>query len=525
MTIIAPSRRQIWIGGLALAGASALPWRALAQTPDGPFTLGVASGDPAPDGFVIWTRLAPDPLAEDGLGGLSSPVKVRWFVYADGGTGAPLAQGDIETSPLSAHSVHVEVSGLMPDRFYTYHFEALGARSQMGRARTLPLPTAKATRLKLVYASCSHYEKGWFSAYRHMADEDPDYSVFLGDYIYEYSYKKADGLVRRHEQLGDVRTLAQFRRRYALYHMDRDLQTLHARTTSIVTWDDHEVQNDYGGFLSEYMDDDVNMPAIRQAAYQAFYEAMPVRRTSRLIGTHVDLYRAFRFGNLADITVLDGRQYRSPAACPVDGMRKGHIVTDACLDRLDPKRSMLGFAQEKWLFNRFARSDTTWNIIAQDLLVASFTQSGKDRQGHDVIGHWTDGWDGYPATRDRLLAAMQHTRLKNPVMLGGDIHSFWATELKADFNNPRSATVATEFVGTSITSDGPPRQPFADRLPENPHVKYFNSGTHGYVVAEATPKAMSVRFQAISDRTDPNATVATERAFIVENGHPGVVMS
>ncbi|MDI7775836.1 alkaline phosphatase D family protein [Asticcacaulis sp. EMRT-3] len=525
MTLITPSRRQFLTGGLTVPCVAALPLCSLAQGALGPFTLGVASGDPASDGFVIWTRLAPDPLAPDGLGGMTTPTKVRWFVYDDEAMSRPVAQGEISTSPLAAHAVHVEVAGLKPDRFYNYRFEALGARSATGRARTLPLPSAKPQRLKLAYASCSHYEKGWFSAYRHMADEDPDYSVFLGDYIYEYSYKKPDGLVRHHEQIGDVRTLSEFRRRYALYRLDADLQALHARTTSLITWDDHEVQNDYGGFLSEYMDDDVNMLSIRQAAYQAFYEMMPLRRTSRLIGTHVHLYKAFRFGDLADITLLDGRQYRSPAACPVNGVRKGHVVTDACIDRLDPKRSMLGIQQEAWLYDRFAKSHTTWNIIAQDLLVASFTQTGRDKAGNTIVGHWTDGWDGYPATRDRLLAAIQSTRLKNPVMLGGDIHSFWATDLKADFSNPNSATIATEFVGTSVTSDGPPRKAFADRLPENPHIKYFNSGTHGYVVAEVTPQQMAVRFRAISDRADPNATVATERAFTVENGRAGVIMA
>ncbi len=508
-------------GGLSLAlAASALRVHAETQAP---FTLGVASGDPSPDGFVIWTRIAPDPLAADGLGGVVCPVTVKWSVYADEAMTLVAASGVVTTAPALAHTVHVEVEGLKPDRFYWYRFEAQGVRSAPGRGRTMPMPNAATERLNLVFASCSHYEKGYFSAYRHMAAENPDFVMFLGDYIYEYSYRKpSDRIVRRHERDDEVRDLAGYRNRYALYRTDPDLQALHACTSCLMTWDDHEVQNDYGGFLSQNINEDVGMVARRLAAYQAFYENMPLRRSSRLIGTHLDLYKGYRFGHLAEITMLDGRQYRSPQSCPVGNRRSAHVVTDACTDRIDPSRSMLGFAQEQWLYDRFAKSQATWNILGQDLLVASFTQKGRDAYNNPIVGHWTDGWDGYPATRDRLLAAMQHTRLKNPVMLGGDIHSYWATELKGTRD---VATVATEFVGTSITADAPPYQPFADMLPQNPHIKYFNSRTHGYVSVTVEPSQMTTRFRAISDREDPNATVSTEVAFAVENGRAKLVQT
>ncbi|ESQ94654.1 alkaline phosphatase D family protein [Asticcacaulis benevestitus] len=516
------TRRHALLGGVSALLSTTVAHAAPLAPAQKPFGLGVASGDPSADGFVIWTRIAPDPLAPDGLGGLTAPATVKWCVYHDAALTKPALSGEVTTHPETAHSVHVEVAGLRPDRFYWYRFEAMGVQSPAGRARTLPLENASPAVLKLVFASCSHYEKGYFSAYRHMAAENPDFVLFLGDYIYEYSYKDTSKLVRQHERKDEVTDLAGYRNRYALYHMDADLQTLHASTSCLMTWDDHEVQNDYGGFLSQYMKDDSGMVARRMAAYQAYYENMPLRRSSRLIGTRLDLYKGYRFGALAEINMLDGRQYRSAAACPVGDSRKGHVVDDSCLDRLDPKRSMLGFTQEAWLFDRFRKSRATWNILGQDLLATSLLQSGKDKDKNPIVGHWTDGWDGYPATRDRLIKAMQGTKLKNPVMLGGDIHSYWATELKADFRDPESRTIASEFVCTSVTADMPPYKAFADMLPQNPQVKYFNSRTNGYVAVEVTPKRLMSRFMAISDRTDPNATVSTEIAFAVEAGNATV---
>ncbi len=518
MPQLATTRRHALLGGLsAILFASAARAQSAASAP---FTHGVASGDPASDGFVLWTRLAPDPLALDGLGGMTAPAVVTWTVYSDEALQKPVMTGKATTSPDTAHTIHAEVHGLKPDRIYWYRFEAMGGQSRVGKARTLPLPDAKPQSLSIAFASCSHYELGYFSAYRHMAAENADFIMFLGDYIYEFSYKPDKKVVRRHERPDDIRNLAAYRNRYALYHLDPDLQALRASATSLVTWDDHEVQNDYGGVLSQYMKDDINMVALRMAAYQAFYEATPLRSTSRLVGSHLDLYKGYRFGTLAEINMLDGRQYRSPAACPNGDSRKGHVVTDACTDRVDPKRSMLGFAQEKWLYDRFAKSHATWNLIGQDLLVAEYYQKGKDKDKNAIFGHYTDAWDGYPATRDRVLQAMQTARLKNPVMLGGDIHSFWANDLKATRDGP---TIATEFVGTSITSDNPPEADFLETLTENPHVRYFSAHSHGYAVVTATPDHLDVRFQAISDRADPKATVATERHFVVETGKPGVI--
>ena len=237
MTSAILTRRSMLLGGLA---AAALARPAFAQS-QSPFSMGVASGDPASDGFVLWTRLAPDPLALDGQGGMTAPGAVKWTVYGDEALQKPVLTGEATTSPLTAHTLHVEVAGLKPDRFYWYRFEAQGAQSRTGRARTLPLATARPGQLKIAFASCSHYELGYFSAYRHMAAENPDFVMYLGDYIYEYSYKPDKAVVRRQERQDNIRDLPAYRNRYATHHLDEDLQALRATTTALMTWDDHEV--------------------------------------------------------------------------------------------------------------------------------------------------------------------------------------------------------------------------------------------------------------------------------------------
>ena len=231
------------------------------------------------------------------------------------------------------------------------------------------------------------------------------------------------------------------------------------------------------------------------------------------------LYDRFRFGNLMTFTALDGRQYRSKQPCELPKTRRGHVAPDSCTDRTDEKRTLLGYDQERWLFEGFKGSATAWNVLAQGQLVAQLRQRGQD----GVAGHWTEGWDGYPAGRRRMLDAIAATRLSNPVFIGGDIHSFWTTDLKADFGNPSSATVATEFVGTSVTSGGPLYELLAQALPDNPHVRFFESRHRGYVSVDVTPDRMETRFQVISDRRDPNATLSTLKRFVVESGKPGAV--
>ncbi|MBV6846471.1 alkaline phosphatase D family protein [Xanthomonas campestris pv. paulliniae] len=517
-----PSRRRILIAGAGLAAAGLLSPFARASGTADPFTLGVAAGDPLADGFVLWTRLAPRPLDPDGRGGLRAAVPVRWQVASDPQMRTIVRQGETVASPVWGHAVHVELTGLAADRPYWYCFQALGAHSPIGTARTLPAAHRTPDAARFGFVSCSHWELGYFSAYRHLAAEQPDLVFFLGDYIYEYSNhgEAAHKIVRPHGS-GECLDLAGYRNRYALYRTDPDLQALHAGSACVATWDDHEVQNDYANRWSQ----DPSIPvdtflARRAAAYRAFYEHFPLRARHRPHGADMRIYRSFDYGQLARFYVLDGRQYRSEQPCPqANGWRGGHVVADSCRQRTDPQRTMLGWEQERWLHGGFAQSPARWNVIAQDLLVAPMRQAGRD----GVVGHWTDGWDGYPATRERMLDAIAKTRLRNPVFWGGDIHSYWVTDLKADPADDASATLATEFVGTSITSDGQSNDELHATMAANPHVHYVDGQTRGYVSVTLTPGQMETRLQGISDRRDRNATVSTTKRFVVEDGRPGAV--
>ena len=500
----------------AAGGLAAPAFGARAATSDTPFTLGVASGCPRPDGFVLWTRLAPDPLAADGAGGLRGDVPVTWEIAADDRMARVVQRGVATARDRLAHSIHIEATALQPNRPYWYRFTAAGHQSPIGRARTAPRPEMDLQRLRFAFASCSHWEAGYFSAYRHMAAEAPDLVLFLGDYFYEGD--EGGQKVRAHDGPEPV-DLAGYRKRHALYKTDPDLQALHAAAPCLATWDDHEVENDYADRWSAHPETD---PAAflrrRAAAYQAYYEHMPLPRSAIPRGPDMRVYDRFTFGRLAEFNVLDGRQYRDMEACPAPTGRGGRVVADSCTERTDPRRSMLGSAQEGWLTDGFKQSHSRWNLMAQDVLVAQLLQ--KDAKT-GLIGHHTDSWDGYAACRGRVLDAIDRSGLANPIFFGGDIHSFWTTDLKADFDDPRSKTIATEFVGTSITSDGVDYDLFAQMLPRNPHVRFFESRYRGYVAVDLTPKRMEVKFQAISDRRDPAATVSTLRSFVVEDGRAG----
>lgn len=516
-------RRRI-LTGLAVGSAFAIlsPFARSAGV-DYPFTLGVASGDPLPDGFVIWTRLAPLFNAADGGGGLSRAVPVRWRVASDAAMTRIVRQGEVMASARFAHSVHVEVAGLEAGRPYWYQFDGLGAQSPVGQARTAP-PLHASVAARVGFVSCSHWERGYFSAYRHLAAEQPDLVFFLGDYIYDSSYAPSSGKVIRSHGSGNAVSLSDYRNRYALYKTDPDLQALHAAAPSVATWDDHEVQNDYANQWSQ----DPKIPVAqfllqRAAAYQAYYEHMPLRASSLPKGADMRIYRRLDYGQLARFHVLDGRQYRSEQPCiPANRSHQGHLADNLCHDLRDPGRSMLGWQQEAWLDQGFAQSQAQWNVIAQDLLVAPLIQ--RDLTDHKP-GRWTDGWDGYMANRARMLASIQRNRVKNPVFWGGDIHSFWVTDLHADGNNPDSPVVATEFVGTSVTSDGPPFDAFSKLLPLNPHVKFFDSRQRGYVSVDIEADKMLTNLRVITDPRDPTATVATLKSFVIESGRAGAIAS
>ncbi len=344
--------------------------------------------------------------------------------------------------------------------------------------------------------------------------------LFLGDYIYE-TIEENRPTVRRHSDGVEATTLPTYRNRYAQYRLDPELQRLHAEVPALVTWDDHEVQNDYADQWGQYFDDPAQFLIRRAAAYQAFYEHMPVRPIlSRPNGPLMRLYDRFGFGDLIEISMIDGRQYRSREACygpPNKG--GGHLETNgSCPERLSAGRTMIGFNQEAWLYAALAHSKAQWNVIAQDVLMAQLREK---QDGIDAF--WTDDWDGYPANRARLLKRIHDTKVSNPVVVGGDIHSFFANDLKLDFDDPKPPTVATEFVGTSISSYGPPYDLIAQALPDNPHVHFFESRRRGYVCVDLDRVQMQVRMRVVSDAHDPKADIATLKTFAVESGRPGAV--
>ena len=473
---------------------------------DYPFQLGVASGDPSPDGIVLWTRLAPKPMAGGGMP--DEAIEVAWQVAEDERMSKVVRQGTTVANPEWAHAVHVEVNGLRPDRWYFYQFKAGGETSPKGRTRTVPAADRLSERLRLAFASCQHFEAGYFTAYEHMAHEDLDLVLHLGDYIYEGAGKA--GGVRRHEG-SRLETLEQYRLRHAQYRSDPALSAMHAAVPWIVTWDDHEVANNYAGLTSESSDESVEaMRKRRAAAYRAYYEHMPLRACALPNGPDMKLYRRLAFGRLVDFHVLDTRQYRTDQPCG-DGNKA------PCESAYDPQATLLGPEQRDWLFGGLKRSAARWNVLAQQVMMAR-----ADFTPGEAITHSMDQWPGYEADRRRVLKYFHDEKIVNPIVLTGDIHSNWANELIADFDNLDSRCVATEFVGTSITSGGDGVKEVKNlsaRLAENPFVKFHNA-RRGYVRCEISPTEWRSDYQTVEYVSRRGAPVATSASFVVESGRP-----
>ena len=472
-----------------------------------PFTLGVASGYPSPGSVVLWTRLTGDldPVA----------LPVRWEVAADEAMKSVVVSGVASAEPAWAHSAHVEVRGLEPDRWYWYRFSSADAQSPLGRTRTAPAPGAAPERLRFAFGSCQQYEQGYYGAYRHIVADAPDLMVFLGDYIYESSWGKDH--VRSHGAL-EPYTLEQYRARHALYRSDPDLQAAHAACPWVVTWDDHEVDNDYADDRPEDGMPREAFLARRAAAYRAYYEHMPLPARMRPDGHRMRIHTRVDWGGLAQFHVADTRQYRSWQACPRANRAGGGNTLDIaqCAALADPARSLLGRAQESWLENGLAESRGRWNVLAQTTRMAQFDQKpGPGRRA------WTDGWDGYPAARQRLLNHVLERRIRNPVVIGGDVHSFHVCELKPDFDDPRSPVVASEFVGTSITSQAWAQERVNRLLPDNPHILLADGRYRGYTRVDVGPKLLRADLRAVESVRQREAGCSTLASFVVEDGKPG----
>lgn len=478
-----------------------------------PFTLGIASGDPTSTSVVLWTRLAVNPHALDGRGGMpDTPIKVRWELARDRSFRSVLRRGVATALPQMAHSVHVELEDLPAGTEFFYRFRTGQHISPIGRTLTTPAP-GELRPLRMVHLSCSHWEGGWFTAYRRAAEQMPDLVFGLGDYIYEGGPGKSE--IRKHPHKLCT-TLEDYRLRYATYKTDPDLQQLHATAPWIVTWDDHEIQDNWAG---EYPKNGVPTDAWiarRTAAQKAYYENMPLRRTSAPGGSSMQLFRRLHWGDLATFHVLDTRQYRDLHACHDGG--KTWWFTD-CAEQADPSRTMLGDRQEQWLLDGLTESNATWQLFAQSVFFAK-----RDNAAGPKTTLGSDGWDGYRADRDTLVQAWDERGVANPVVLTGDVHVHFANELKADFWEPSSPTVGVELVSTSITSGGDGSDEVRGEkevLAENPHIKYIR-GRRGFVLSEYTPTELQVDFMTIPAVTVPDAEASVDRRYIVPAGEPAL---
>lgn len=501
----APNRRAVLAGaGLASAGAlsAGLATPSFAATSSDPFTLGVASGDPWPDGFVIWTRLALIPEAKDGLGGMPrTDVVLTWEVAEDEGFTRIVRRDRVTATPATAHAVHVTLTGLQPEREYWYRFSAGDHRSRTGRAKTAPAPGSMPSSLRFTVASCAQWEHGWFTSYRHMAEERPDLMLHLGDYYYEHSaggYPVSSGNVRWHP-IGEMRDLASYRQRMAIYKTDPDLQAAHAAAPWSVIWDDHEVDNNWADDTPEIAQ--VGWMRRRRDAFRAYYENMPLRASSAPTGYDMQLYRRIQWGQLATFHLLDTRQYRSDQA-------NADLVKIIGKQAKDPRRTITGQAQEDWLLQGFGSSTARWDFVTQQVPFVQY-----DRNGGLYVWGDMDSWDGYIGSRGRVIDGWVGAGVRNPVVLTGDIHEAFAAEILSDFADPTSEPVGVELITTSITSGGSGSDASAANLRHNPHIK-FNNNLRGYLAVEVTPQATTARYRAV-DSVSVQGRPAAERARFV----------
>ncbi len=490
------------------------------------FEHGVASGDPLPEAVILWTRLSPEAASERSITG-------RYDVARDEAMRDLVATGTFTTGAERDYTVKIDCSGLSPDTGYYYRFEANGSTSPVGRTRTAPV--GNVSHLRLAFTSCSQYRDGYFNVYGALARRDDiDVVLHLGDYIYETGTPGDLGEVHAPEPPREIVTLDDYRIRYAQYRRDGDLQALHARHPMIVVWDDHESTNDSwkDGAENHQPDTEGDWQARKAASIRAYYEWLPIREVEP--GRPERIYRRLGYGDLVDLVMLDtrligrDRQADSPASADTLG---------------DEKRTMLGFEQEAWLASELSRSVAQWKLLGQqvmfmplriglprllelDLLPALDQKLSLLTDGGVVLN--VDQWDGYPAARDRLIDQIRIQGLDDVVVLSGDIHTSWAQDVTEDPNNPLiydpiagHGSRAVEFVCPSVTSSGLPElQPLRDSLRLfNPHMKYIDLESHGYVLLDITPERLQGQFWYVDTITQPSTAERLAAAFETRAGH------
>ena len=499
-------RRRFIQGAAAAIGA---PWLgSRARAADLPrFALGVASGQPRADSVVLWTRLTG--------GDLTPRETVRWELAADEAFTRVVARGEETAEADWAYSVHAEPAGLEADRWYWYRFNALGERSAVGRTRTAPRADAAVASLRFAIASCQRFDVGHYAAWRHVAGAGLDLVIFLGDYIYESAARKDP--VRPLEG-GEIFTLDQYRARYATYKRDPSLQAAHAAAPWLLVWDDHEVSNDYAGFRGQDLAIDTRKR--RAAAYRAYWEHMPFAKSARPVDADMRIYGRLDWGRLARIHLLDDRQYRDAQVCPrPDHGGSNTVALAQCPALADPARTLLGAEQERWLADGWDLA-RPWNLLAQQTLMARFVWTDT------AIGggvYWTDGWDGYAASRNRLLGTVAERRVPGVVVLGGDVHSNYVADLKADFDDDKAPVVATEFCGTSISSLSLAQSRIDAARTFNPLIHYGRGDQRGYVRFRLDAKELEAQLRVVDRPLDPASGVTTAARFVVDPAKPGAV--
>ncbi|GAA3506325.1 alkaline phosphatase D family protein [Streptomyces prasinosporus] len=517
LTVTAAAAALAFTTGLPARGAFAAPELPAARITHAPFTLGVASGDPLPDSVLIWTRLAPAPFeADGGLG--RQRVEVSWEVALDESFAVVVRRGTALALPEYGHSVRVDVRGLAPGGRYHYRFRAGAWTSPAGRTRTAPGPGSETTSLRLAAVACQAYHDGYYTVHRHLAREDVDVVFHLGDYLYEHPVDSAGG-ARGYTDVAlpdvfdrETTTLTDYRLRHALYKSDPDLRAVHAAHPFVVTWDDHETENNYAGAADENGSDPEQFLVRRAAAYRAYWENQPLRADRLPRGPDARLYRRLHWGTLAQFDVLDTRQYRSDQAYG-DGLHVPGPESD------DPARTLTGDAQERWLIDGWAASTALWNVMPQQVCFSQRKFDVSDRARLSM-----DAWDGYRAGRGRLVAGAKAAGAANWLVLTGDVHVGYAFDIKEDFDDPASATLGTELTCTSVTSgrDGTERPANWDTfMRANPHLR-FHDGRRGFVRVELGRANARADFRVVPAVTTPGAPVSTAASFVTEAGSPGL---
>ncbi|WP_149826400.1 alkaline phosphatase D family protein [Streptomyces tailanensis] len=520
LTVTGAAAALAFATNLPAAGAAAAAPLDAARITENPFTLGVASGDPLPASVLLWTRLAPKPYEPDS-GLPAERVAVHWELAHDESFRRIVRRGTATAHPEFHHTVHVEVGYLDPGRVYYYRFRTGTWISETGRTRTAPGRGDKggtASGLSFAAVSCQAYSDGYYTPYRHLAQDDVDIVFHLGDYLYEYAVNSVGGNRKYTDRtLPDVFnretvTLEDYRLRYALFKSDPDLRAAHAAHPFVVTWDDHETENNYADDIPENSVPPEEFLLRRAAAYRAYWENQPLRTPQKPSGPDMRLYRRFHWGRLAQFDILDTRQYRSNQAYGDGWQVPGP-------ESADPSRTMTGTTQERWLLNGWAKSDAVWNVVPQQV-----TFSQRRNSTSDTYKVSMDSWDGYSASRERLLAGADAAGIENLMVLTGDVHNGYAYDLKRDFDDRSSRTVGTELVATSVSSGGNGSDKPANwdtYMTANPHMRFYN-GRRGYVTVALGRTSARVDFKTVPYVTTTGAGISTAASFAVEAGRPGL---